>query len=191
MNISKLTKRQSPKRIMGIDGSSKSLAFCVMEHQGDDWVVIQWGKMDIDGDDVFDRCGDINKKVYGLMKVLNPDHVIIEATVYINNKQVMKQLSMIMGALVGVVRATGRTCSEVPPITWQNYIGNKKFTPQEKQELREAHKNASKPQLDKLMRGARKQRTIDWVEAAYGVHLDDDDVSDAFGICHYGVNNYQ
>ena len=35
------------------------------------------------------------------------------------------------------------------------------------------------------MRGIRKQRTVDWVNAKFGITITDFDVADAFGIAYY------
>jgi len=192
MNVGELTtSRGSADRVLGIDGSTRSLAFCLMERQDDEWVPIQWGKMVIDGNDVFERCGDVNSKLYGIMKMLNPDHVTVESVIYVNNRAVVIQLAKIIGAAIGVAVATGRSCNEVAPVTWMNYIGNPtRDTKETKQALRKEFPSKPKTFYKNELRRRRKQRTLQWVEDTYGIKLDDDDVGDAFGIVHYATQEH-
>ena len=189
MNVEDLTEtRKGPERVLGVDGSSKALAFCLFVRDGDDWTPEQWGKMTIDGDDVFERCGDINRKLHGLMKHLDPDHVTVESVIYVNNRSVVIQLAKIIGAMIGVVVATGRTVQEVPPVTWMNYIGNAtRDSAETKRALAKEFPKKSKNWYKGELRRRRKQRTLDWVLDTYGIDIDDDDVGDAFGIGYYAT----
>jgi Holliday junction resolvasome RuvABC endonuclease subunit len=186
MNVSKLAKQPAIKRVLGVDGSTHSLAFCLMELDDKGWRVVEWGKLDIDGTNVYERCGDVNRKLYGLMKLLHPDHVTFESVIFVNNRAVVIQLAKIIGAAIGVVQATGRTVAEVPPVTWMNYIGNPTRDSKEtKLELRKEIPGKSASWYKQELRKRRKQRTLDWVEQTYGIDIDDDDVGDAFGVAYY------
>lgn len=190
MKVGDLTGKTQDRveRVLGVDGSSKSLAFCLYVRDGDDWTPERWGKMDIDGRDVFERCGDVNRKLYGLMKSLDPDHVAIESVIYMNNRAVVIQLAKIVGAAIGVIVATGRPCSEVPPVTWMNYIGNRTRDGADvKKALAKEFPKKSKNWYRNELRKRRKQRTMDWVSTTFGIDIDDDDVGDAFGIGYYAT----
>jgi Holliday junction resolvasome RuvABC endonuclease subunit len=188
MNVKKLQPTPAASRVLGIDGSSKSLAFCMMVRMDDVWVPEQWGKLEIVGRDVFERCGDLNSKLYGIMKMLHPDHVTVESVIYVNNRAVVIQLAKIIGAALGVIVATGRTANEVAPTTWMNYIGNNtRDTKETKQALRKAEPGQSTSWYKNELRKQRKQRTLDWVHETYGIDIDDDDVGDAFGIAFYAT----
>lgn len=193
MDVQKLKKdKREVTRVLGVDGSSTSMAFCLMTLEDGEWSPKIWGKMDVTGKDVFERCGDVNSKLYGLMKLLRPDHVAVESVIYVNNRSVVIQLAKIVGAMLGVVVATGQSASEVPPVTWMNYIGNPTRDSDEvKQELKKEFPGKTKSWYKNELRKRRKQRTMRWVRDTYGLDVDDDDVSDAFGICYYAVNNLE
>lgn len=189
MNVKNLNKKtHDVERVLGVDGSSKALAFCLMVRDGEEWVPEQWGKMDIVGNDVFERCGDVNSKLYGLMKLLDPDHVTVESVIYVNNRAVVIQLAKIVGAMLGVVVATGRSADEVPPVTWMNYIGNQtRDSAETKKALAKEFPKKTKSWYKNELRKRRKQRTLDWVENTYGIVVTDDDVGDAIGIAYYAT----
>jgi Holliday junction resolvasome RuvABC endonuclease subunit len=191
MNLDKLRNTNKAQRVLGVDGSTKSLAFCLLVRDGNAWVPEQWGKMDIIGRNVFERCGDVNSKLYGLMKLLNPDHVTVESVIFVNNRAVVIQLAKIVGAALGVIVATGRTANEVAPSTWMNYIGNNtRDTADTKKELRKEIPGKSASWYKGELRRRRKQRTLDWVLDTYDIDIDDDDVGDAFGIAHYATQEH-
>jgi Holliday junction resolvasome RuvABC endonuclease subunit len=188
--VQSLSPKSASHRVLGVDGSSTSLAFCLMVKTDGKWTPERWGKIDIVGDNVWQRCGDVNRKLYGVMKLLDPDHVTCESPVFVNSKSVTIQLSKILGAMIGVVVATGRKCDEVTPIAWMAYIGNPTRDSKAFKDKMLAD-NPGKPKgwYKTESRRLRKARTSEWVEREYGIKLDDDDVSDAFGIVHYSVHN--
>jgi Holliday junction resolvasome RuvABC endonuclease subunit len=188
MNITNLNNTNEPTRVLGIDASTQALAFCLMNKDQGEWYPERWGKMDIVGNDVYERCGDINKKLYGLMGVLDPDHVELESVVFVNNRAVVIQLAKVVGAAIGVAHATGRTVSEVTPIAWMNYIGNPtRDSADVKKAVRADNPGKTKSWYKQELRRMRKQRTLDWVEQTYGIKLDDDDVGDSFGVAYYAI----
>lgn len=189
MNLSDLTGRQQVKRAMGVDTSTTSLAYCIMEVDADDcWVPIDYGKLDLLGDTIGKRCGDVNRKLYGFLREHDPTAVFIEAPVFINSKLVTIKLSKIVGAATGVVEATGRDSYEVPPMTWMNYIGNPtRDSPAFKKQLRTDNPGKTKSWYKAESRRLRKERTRQWVIDQFDITIDDDDVTDAFGLCWYGI----
>jgi Holliday junction resolvasome RuvABC endonuclease subunit len=189
MNVNKIrTNKPQPKTVLGIDASTTALAFCLYRRKRTKWYPVQWGKMHIDGNDVYERCGDINRKLYGLLKHLEPDHVSFESVVFVNNRAVVIQLAKVVGAAIGVAQATGSECSEVPPITWMNYIGNPTRDSKEfKTKIRKRHPGKSASWYKSELRRLRKQRTRDWVKSTYKIDIDDDDVTDAFGVGYYAT----
>lgn len=175
--------------VLGIDMSSQSLAFSVFK-KSDDWFLRSWGKIMIDGEDNFQKCGDIIGKFAGLVQTLSPELVVFESSTYVNNNAVMKQLSMVFGAASGVASNFGARVLDVPPITWQNYIGNPSFTKDEKIKFAEENPSLSNSQVKVKIREIRKQRNIDFVKEKFGIIVKDDDVADAICVGHYSVENY-
>lgn len=188
MNLSGLTKRKQAKRVLGVDTSTHSLAFCLMEKRRNQWQPLHWGKMDIHGTAMDERLGDIVKKLGSVLEELQPDAVVIEGPVYINSKDVTIKISKIIGAATGIASAYGADCYEVAPTSWMNYIGNPTRDSAEfKKRLRDKNPGKAKTWYKAEARRMRKQRTMDWVKLTFGISLDDDDVGDSFGVCYYGI----
>ena len=75
------------------------------------------------------------------------------------------------------------------PITWQNYIGNKKLDNAEKLEIAKQNPNKAASTLKSIEREVRKQKTIRFVNSYYDKKISDNDVADAIAIGHYAINN--
>jgi len=178
-----IAHRSNHLTIMGVDMSSTSLAFSVFDRSS----LSQWGKIYIDGSDNFSKCGDIIKKFSGLCGLVQPDLVVFESSTYVNNNAVMKQLSMVFGAASGVAVNAGAQVQDVPPTTWQSYIGNPANSKKQKQEFAAANPDMSESKIKVELRKARKQRNINFVRDNYSVDVDDDDVADAICVGHYAV----
>jgi len=181
-----ISRRQEYSIIMGVDMSSTSLAFSVFNNK----TLLRWGKVHIDGADNFSKCGDIIKKFQGLCDLVKPDLVVFESSTYVNNNAVMKQLSMVFGAAAGVASIAGADVRDVPPTTWQSYIGNPANSKKQKQQFADDNPEMSDSKLKVELRKARKQRNIDFVKNAYSVIILDDDVADAVCVGHYAVGTF-
>lgn len=183
MNLAKLIKTKEVRTVMGVDASSTSIAFSYF----DDGELKRWGKVYIDGSNNYEKSADAYSKFAALCGTASPHLVVIESSVYVNNNSVMRQLSMMMGAIAAAAINRGCEVDEVPPITWQSYIGNKNFTKAEKEAMRVENPDATASKMKEIMRSQRKQRTIDFVKSNFGVTVDDNDVADAVGIGFYGT----
>lgn len=176
-----LAKGFNGSKVMGVDISSTSLAFAYL----DDKELKSWGKIFIVGEDSFDRCGDIINKSGALFGNFSPDLVMFESSAYVNNNAVMKQLSMIFGAAAGSARLARAKVLDVPPVTWQSYIGNPPNSKKVREQFAKNNPGLTDSQLKVKLRGERKQRNIDFVKETYQVELEDDDVADAICIGYY------
>jgi len=172
-------------RVLGLDVSTKSIAFAVIE----DGKLKRYGKLYIEGDGIWQRAADANRKTYTLLKMIKPTHASIEGAVYVNNRSVVIKLSYIYGAIAGVVGATGHSMTEVTPIAWMSFIGSPKNTKDRKESLKREFPGKSKSWLSGESRRRRKQFTIDWVKQQFSVDVDDDDVADAIGVAWYSWSN--
>lgn len=183
--IGDLVDKKNIDSVLGLDVSTKSIAFAVIE-AGE---LKRYGKVYIEGDTIWERAADANRKTYSVLKLASPTHVSIEGAVYVNNRSVVIKLSYIYGAIAGVVGATGHSMAEVSPITWMSFIGSPANTKERKAALRREFPNKSKSWLQTESRRRRKQYTIDWVKSKFGVTIDDDDVADAVGVAWYAWSN--
>ena len=94
-------------------------------------------------------------------------------------------------AAAGAAGATGVIeVGKVSPITWQNYIGNKRLTKEEQLLVRSQNPGKSQAWYKGYERGIRKQRTIKFININYDKNLDDNDVADACGIGHWALHNW-
>lgn len=176
-----LSKGYTGNSVMGVDMSSTSLAFSRIENGK----LESWGKIFIAGEDTFDKCADVISKSGALFSSFSPDLVLFESSAYVNNNAVMKQLSMIFGAAAGAARLARAKVLDVPPVTWQSYIGNSPNSKKVREQFAKDNPGLSDSQLKVRMRGERKQRNIDFVKKTYQIELQDDDVADAICIGYY------
>ena len=183
MSLAKLAKSPD-SRVLGVDASTRSIAFCLFENK----TPIKWGEVFFDGGDVYERILDAKKKVKGIVKTLPADFVAIEAAVMVRSANTGLKMAYIFGAIMGELIDDGRKVVEVHPITWQSYIGNKNFTKSQKLELQNNYPGKSVNWYKAKMREIRKQKTIEFCKEL-GVTVESDNVADACGIGWYAANN--
>jgi Holliday junction resolvasome RuvABC endonuclease subunit len=180
MALSSLRKRRV-SRCMGIDASTNSLAFCIVE--GDD--VVKWGEIFFHGADVFDRLNDARAKTEALVDEFDIEYVCVEAAVMVNNIGVAIKLAYIYGSIIGELMKRGATVVTAKPLEWQNFIGNGYLTKAEKQAIADEFPGKSKTWYSARGRDFRKQRTLDYFNTKYGLELKSDNVGDALGLAYY------
>jgi Holliday junction resolvasome RuvABC endonuclease subunit len=181
-----IDKESEVSTLMGIDISTTSLAFSFYR----DLRLSKWGKIYIEGDDSYSRSADAYNKFNALCRSASPSMVVAESSIYVNNNNVMKQLSMILGCVSASAVNAGSIVKEVPPITWQSYIGNKNYTKQEKEKFLSDNPDASPSKIKQIMREERKHRTISFAKERFDVTVEDNDVADAIAIGFYGIENF-
>ena len=143
MNKSKWGVPVMPETICAIDASTNSLAFALFNtKQGALGTV---GKITFEGDDIYQKVMDSGKKVkaffdyYGGFKA-----IIIEHTVFMNSPKTAADLALVQGAILGSAGQSGtEVIGKVSPITWQNFIGNKKLSKEEQLLIRSANPGKS------------------------------------------------
>jgi Holliday junction resolvasome RuvABC endonuclease subunit len=187
MKKNKLLYIGHPKSILAIDASTNSMAFSVYV-EGE---LKKFGKINFYGKHVYERAGDACKKLIPFLKDFNIDAVVIESAIYTNSQKTAINLAIVQGAIIGSSQVAGnRTVVSCSPVAWQNWIGNKKLTKQEKEEIKLADPNHSFSWYKQKEREKRKQRTIRIVNIEFGLELDDDDVADAVAIGWYSFKNW-
>jgi len=187
MKKNKLLYIGHPKSILAIDASTNSMAFSVYV-EGE---LKKFGKINFYGKHVYERAGDACKKLIPFLKDFNIDAVVIESAIYTNSQKTAINLAIVQGAIIGSSQVAGnRTVVSCSPVAWQNWIGNKKLTKQEKEEIKLADPGHSFSWYKQKEREKRKQRTIRIVNIEFGLDLDDDDVADAVAIGWYSFKNW-
>jgi hypothetical protein len=108
-----------------------------------------------------------------------------------NSPKTAADLALVQGALLGAAGQSGiRTIGKVAPITWQNFIGNKKISKEERAMIVAKNPGKSESWYKTFERNLRKQRTIDFIHFEYNKIIDDNDVADACGIGHWAIKNW-
>lgn len=188
MSKNKWGLEMQPERICAIDASTSSLAYATF-HSGN---LKEYGKINFEGKDIYEKVIDAGRKSKGLFDhIINVDAIVIEHTVFMNSPKTAADLALVQGALLGAAGQSGiRTIGKVSPITWQNFIGNKKISKDEKLYIRSQNPGKSDSWLKSYERELRKQRTIKYINTIYDKTITDNDVADACGIGHWSVKNW-
>lgn len=178
-----------PERICAIDASTNSLAYATF-HGGH---LKEYGKINFEGKDIYEKVIDAGRKSKALFDhIVNVDAIVIEHTVFMNSPKTAADLALVQGALLGAAGQAGiRSIGKVSPITWQNFIGNKKISKEEKAIIIARNPGKSESWYKTYERNLRKQRTIDFIEFSYNRKVEDNDVADACGIGHWAINNWE
>lgn len=172
-------------RVLGLDLSTKSIAFAII----DDGELDAFGKVDILGQDVWEKAADAATKIDAVLKLAKPNYVCIEAAVFVNNRSVIIKLSHIYGAIGGAIGRKGYYVTDVSPLSWGAYIGNPVNSKARKASLKKENPGKSASWLKAEARRRRKQYTLDWVKDTFDVDVDDDDVGDAIAVAWYAWDN--
>lgn len=183
----KVNNIEKPKNICAIDASTNSLAFSLFT----DGELTSYGKIRFSGKDTYEKVGDAARKSKALFEILCVDAIIIEQTIYANSPKTAANLALSQGAMLGAARIAGvQVIGSTSPMVWQNWIGNKRLSTEEKLEIVKTNPGKSKSWLKSQERSLRKSRTIRYVNIQFDVHVDDDDVADAIAIGHWANNNW-
>ncbi len=179
-----------PKRICAIDASTNSLAFSVFDTFTKSIVTV--GKINFEGQDTYEKVMDAGKKVKAFFDIYEGfEAIIIEHTVFMNSPKTAADLALVQGAILGSAGQSGtQIIGKVSPITWQNFIGNKKISKDEQLLIRHQNPGKSVSWYKTYERNLRKERTIKYINTIYDRTITDNDVADACGIGHWALSNW-
>jgi Holliday junction resolvasome RuvABC endonuclease subunit len=180
MKLAELIKTKA-NRVLGIDASTNSVAFCLMENDKP----LKWGKIDFVGADIYEKIYDAKLKMHVMLDELKSDYIAVEGAVLVRSPDAVIKLSYVYGVVIAELMSTGAKVITISPSAWQAYIGNKNPTKDEKSAIRLANPGYADSWYKNQLRNMRKQRTVDYFNSKYGLSLNDFDVADAFGIAHY------
>ena len=180
MKLAELIKTKA-NRVLGIDASTNSVAFCLMENDKP----LKWGKIDFVGADIYEKIYDAKVKMHVMLDELKSDYIAVEGAVLVRSPDAVIKLSYVYGVVIAELMSTGASVITISPTSWQAYIGNKNPTKEEKAAIRLKSPGYADSWYKNQLRNMRKQRTVDYFNNKYGLSLTDFDVADAFGIAHY------
>ena len=179
-----------PKVICAIDASTNSLAFALFDTQQKTLGAV--GKINFEGNDTYEKVMDAGKKVKAFIDLYGGfEAIVIEHTVFMNSPKTAADLALVQGAILGAAGQAGtKVIGKVSPITWQNYLGNKKISKEEQLIIRAKTPGKSLSWYKSYERNLRKERTMKLIEINYDRIIKDNDVADACGIGHWAMNNW-
>jgi Holliday junction resolvasome RuvABC endonuclease subunit len=180
MKLGELIKTKAG-RVLGIDASTNSIAFCLMENDEP----LKWGKVDLVGSDIYEKIHDAKIKMHAMLDELKSDYIVVEGAVLVRSPDAVIKLSYVYGVVIAELMSTGAKVITISPSSWQAYIGNKNPTKDEKAAIRVKHPGYADSWYKNQLRNMRKQRTADYFNRKYNLNVVDFDVADSFGIAHY------
>ena len=183
VDLSKFSNQ--PNTIMAIDASTNSLAFSIYSNKE----LVQFGKINFVGLTTYEKVIDAARKTSAFLKMYSVDAIVIEHTVFMNSPKTAADLALVQGALLGAAQI--RLVRSVAPITWQNFIGNKKLSKEEQLNIRINNPGKSDSWYKNFERNLRKEKTIRFIDVVYDKRISDNDVADAIAIGHYAINNWE
>jgi Holliday junction resolvasome RuvABC endonuclease subunit len=180
MKLGELIKSKA-HRVLGIDASTNSIAFCLMEND----IPLKWGKIELSGSDIYEKIYDAKVKMHAMLNELKADYIAVEGAILVRSPDAVIKLSYVYGVVIAELMSTGASVITISPTAWQAYIGNKNPTKAEKDSLKIANPGYADSWYKNKMRNIRKQRTADYFNERYKLNVVDFDVADSFGIAHY------
>jgi Holliday junction resolvasome RuvABC endonuclease subunit len=190
MKLAEAIGTKPPKTICAIDASTNSLAFAIFDTQ--EKTLESVGKINFKGKNTYEKVMDAGQKVKLFLDMYGGfEAIVIEHTVFMNSPKTAADLALVQGAILGSAGQSGtKTIGKVAPITWQNFIGNKKISKDEKLFIKSQNPGKSESWLKSYERELRKQRTINFINMQYDRTITDNDVADACGIGHWALKNW-
>ena len=190
MKLAEAIGTKLPKTICAIDASTNSLAFAIFDTQ--EKTLKSVGKINFKGNNTYEKVMDAGQKVKAFLDIYEGfEAIVIEHTVFMNSPKTAADLALVQGAILGAAGQSGtKVIGKVAPITWQNFIGNKKISKDEKLFIKSQNPGKSESWLKSYERELRKQRTISFINMQYDRTITDNDVADACGIGHWAIKNW-
>lgn len=179
MTLANLSKPKA-KSVLGIDASTNSIAFCKIV----DGKPTSWGEIEFEGSDVFSRLLDAKRKVHALHDIINADVIALESAIMVRSAGTAIKMAYVFGAILGELLDDSMEVRTATPSQWQNFIGNKSFSREQKAAIRKEFPSKSESWYKNKIRERRKEFTMDFA-ATIGVKTNNNNVGDAVGISYY------
>ncbi len=170
-------------KVIGLDCNTKSIGYGVLENNQ----LIDHGLLMMSGKDRNERAKSAYEVASKLFGRVNPDLVVIEDAVFVQNQSALIALAFTFGAIVAAAPVKAVSAR---PLEWQNLIGNKVLSAAQKQRVKDLNPGKSETWYRNAYRLQRKNYTREWVNQNYGVDIDQDDVTDAIGLSYWGQTKH-
>jgi len=177
----------APNNFCAIDASTNSMAFAYfVDHE-----LVRYGKIKFMGDKIYDKLGDTAGKVRSFFLTCPTENMLIEKTIFANSPMVSANLSLSQGSLIGAAKLAGvQNVYGVTPMSWQNFIGTRLLSKEEKDLIRSQNPGKSNSWYKNQERERRKQKTINTVNNNFDINISDNDIADACGIGIFALKNW-
>jgi len=180
MSISKLVSSIKSNRLIAIDPSSNSLAWCVVDLDINKFDIVSTGKIEFkDKKEVSSKLAVIRSGLLDVWEDYSFRQAAIEQSVYIQNFQSSRIISYIIGYSWGVLDEYCYTVCDINPLIWKNRIGYKNVSKDDKKSI-EAEFGAKG--IQKRLTQERKDRVKRIIEKQIDFSTEDEDINDALGI---------
>jgi Holliday junction resolvasome RuvABC endonuclease subunit len=167
-------------RIIAIDPSSHSLAWCVVDLDKKKFDIVATGKIDFkDKKEVSNKLSTIRSGLQDIWEDYSFRNACIEQSVYIQNFQSSRIISYIIGYSWGVLDEYCDSVVDINPLVWKNRIGYKNVSKDDKKRIEIQYGSKG---IQKRLTQERKDRVKKIVDAFCSGSTDDDDINDAIGI---------
>jgi Holliday junction resolvasome RuvABC endonuclease subunit len=182
--LSDLIRINDPK-VLGVDASTNSFAFCIIQNGK----AIKFGEINFIGATIYDRILDARKKIRSLKAtgIFDVDYITLESAVVVRSVGTGIKMAYVFGAIMGELMDDDAKIIEVNPIEWQSFIGNKNFNKSQKELIKKEFPDKSDTWIKNKIRERRKMITIDFVKSL-GVNTENNNVADAAGIAWFSYN---
>lgn len=185
--ISRIKDFNIPESFCSIDASTNSLAFAYFVNSN----LKNYGKIKFQGNSVYEKIGDTAHKTMGFFNSFPVEVIIIEDTIFANSPKTAAQLAKCQGALLAAANLAGvKRVYAVSPVAWQNYVGTRLLTAEEKDAIKKATPDKSGSWYKTREREIRKNKTINTMNTMFDINISDNDIADACGIGVYCLNNW-
>lgn len=180
MSLGKLLNSVKSKRVIAIDPSSHSLAWCVFDIDGSTFNIVDTGKIDFrDKKEISNKLSVIRRGLYDVWEDYSFRHAAIEQSVYIQNFQSSRIISYIIGYSWGVLDEYCDSVVDINPLIWKNKIGYKNVSKEDKAKIEQQFGSKG---LQKRLTQERKDRVRRIIDDFCGGATEDEDINDAIGI---------
>jgi len=90
MKLADLVKTKA-NRVLGIDASTNSVAFCLMENDKP----LKWGKINFVGQDIYEKIHDAKIKTSSMLEELKSDYIAVEGAILVRSPDAVIKLSYV------------------------------------------------------------------------------------------------
>jgi len=180
MNLASILSSIKSGRLIAIDPSSHSLAWCVVDLDTNKFNLVATGKIDFkDAKEVNNKFRIIRKGIQDIWEDYQFEEAAIEQSVYIQNFQSSRIISYVIGYTWGILDEYCRSVCDINPLIWKNRIGYKNVSKDDKKAMEEQFGSKG---LQKRLTQERKDRVKRIIEKQIGSSTEDEDINDAIGI---------